>query len=90
MNYLELKAKYPDIHHEPRQGCKFCHGTGEKTTHLSGGEFIAEQDITSPCICTFVDHDMVDIASNMLNETISNLKGTDCLDEWNKQKVEEE
>jgi len=30
------------------------------------------------------------VASNMLNETISNLKCTDCLDEWHKQKVEEE
>lgn len=74
MSFEELKAKYPDIHHAPRENCKFCHGTGEKTTHLLGGEFIAEQDIISPCICTFVDHDMVDFAANALYETVKKLK----------------
>ena len=75
MTFDELKAKYPDIHHAPRENCKFCHGTGEKTTHLSGGKFIAEQDITSPCICTFVDHDLVDLAAFMINKTVTDLKG---------------
>lgn len=75
MEFEELKAKYPDIHHAPRENCKFCHGSGEKTTHLKGGEFIAEQDIVSPCICTFVDHDIVDVAASMLNKTISKMKG---------------
>lgn len=74
MNYEELKLKYPDIHHAPRENCKYCKGTGEKTTHLRGGEFIKEQDLISPCICTFVDHDLVDFAAKALNDMVTQLK----------------
>lgn len=42
MAYRELKAKYPEIHHAPREGCKYCGGTGEKVTHLKKTEFFEE------------------------------------------------
>lgn len=48
MNAAERIAKYPDSHHDPKSDCKFCGGTGER--------FIKKSDITTCCICIFVDH----------------------------------
>lgn len=67
MNFEELKAMWPDIHHAPRENCKYCGGTGERIIHL-------EKDIVSPCICVFVDHDMVDFAAKWLNRTLERME----------------
>lgn len=53
----DLKIKYPTSKYEPDPNCKYCHGTGEKITHLQKSEFIDEQDVISPCICIFVEHE---------------------------------
>lgn len=74
MTYEELKAKYPEIHHAPREGCKYCGGTGEKVAHLKKSEFFEARDVTIPCICLFVDHEYVDEIQGALNETISRMK----------------
>lgn len=52
----DLKIKYPTSKYPPDPTCPVCHGTGERKTHLSAGEFIKEQDVISPCICIFVEH----------------------------------
>ena len=74
MNYEELKQKYPEIHHAPRAGCKYCGGSGEKITHLKKCEFFEARDVTTPCICLFVDHEYVEEIQSALNETIQKIK----------------
>lgn len=54
-----LKAKYPGMNHAPREGCKFCGGTGEKPNSLRPDEKMC-------CICIFVDHDFADEAASMI------------------------
>lgn len=64
----EIRAIYPTAHHEPRDNCKYCGGTGKihKKTKLIEGDFA--------CICIFVDHDLVDFAQQSINETIQNIR----------------
>ncbi len=63
-----LKAKYAlgdGAKYEPRVGCKYCGGTGEKTG-TTGGECF--------CICLYVSHDMVDMAAQTIAETARKLR----------------
>lgn len=64
----KLKAKYQlgdGAKYEPRVGCKYCDGTGERVDRDGDTVF---------CICLFVSHDMVDIAAQTLAETARKLR----------------
>ena len=69
MTNEQLKAKYPHSNHGPKSDCKQCNGKGEKVVTLSSGE-----PITVSCICIYVNHDMVDMAQDALNTTISKIR----------------
>lgn len=58
----ELKKKYKleGARHDPNPDCKFCKGTGERRVKSTG-------ELTF-CICLFVDHDMSDLAGDLLGE----------------------
>lgn len=47
--------------HEPNPSCKFCKGQGERPIKSRPGEMHF-------CVCLFVDHDMSDLAGEMLGE----------------------
>ena len=70
MTLDELKAKVPTAHHLPKEDCKYCHGTGFRHKKLPKTEFWEAREFDTPCICVFVDHDMSDMAQEMMNETI--------------------
>jgi hypothetical protein len=65
---LDLKAKYglgDGAKHEPFADCKFCRGTGEKTTKAGNVAF---------CICLFVDHDLSNFAGESLGKVATKLR----------------
>jgi hypothetical protein len=68
VSFEEIRKKYSDCNYEPRDNCKYCNGTGiiHKKTFNIDGDF--------PCICIFVQHDLTDLAQNILNETISRMR----------------
>lgn len=51
------------MRHEPMKNCKHCGGTGVR---ISKPGF--------PCICTYVDHDLVELAWETLSATIKKFK----------------
>lgn len=60
----ELKQKYQfttDDLHEPNPECKFCKGEGERIIK-------SRPDEVTFCICIFVDHDMSDLAGDLLSQ----------------------
>ena len=65
--FEELKEKYPLCNHAPDPNCRYCHGEGEKPRRLVVG--------LTPCMCIFVDHDLVEKAQDIMNETIRKIKG---------------
>ena len=70
----EIKKKVPTAHHIPLKDCKYCHGTGFRHKKLPGGKFLRPFEGDFPCICIFVDHDLVYKAQEMINETIDNIR----------------
>lgn len=67
----ELKTKYglgDGAIYEPYGGCKFCRGSGERTTKSGKMSF---------CICLYVDHDLSNFAGESLGETARKIK-----EEW--------
>lgn len=68
MTYEELKAKYPDIHHGPMPDCPRCQGAGERTVNLSFGP------MTSSCLCLFLDHEHVPMATEILNQVVEDMR----------------
>jgi len=72
MTFEELKAKYPEIHHAPRENCEYCGGTGVRTTHLQKCEYF--DDIVTLCICLFVDHEYFDEIQSALYVTVSQMR----------------
>lgn len=64
----ELREKYnlEGGKYEPKQGCKFCGGTGErKLKHRDGDTF---------CICLFVEPSLSDFAGESLAATAKKLR----------------
>jgi hypothetical protein len=59
----DVRQKFPSANYAPRDGCKFCDGTGEKKTHPG-----------APCICIDVSHDMCDFAADSLAATAKNIR----------------
>jgi len=45
----ERLHKYPTSHRDPKPDCRFCGGAGER--------FIKKLNLTTCCICIFVDHE---------------------------------
>lgn len=68
VNFEELKSKFPSCHHPPKEGCKYCGGTGIRHKVIFGKE------IETACICIYVDHDICDTAQELLNETIRKIR----------------
>lgn len=62
-NKKMINKKFRNTRHPPREGCKYCGGTGER---------IAKPGF--PCICLYVDHDICDFAAESLAETATKLK----------------
>jgi hypothetical protein len=73
MNLIELKTKYPKTkaRHDPLASCKRCDGTGEAAVKMlpSGKTYMP----SGPCICTFVDHDVLPVATASLATAVSSL-----------------
>ncbi len=74
-SFDELKIKYPLCNYAPLATCKTCGGSGEVKKHLPAGKFFQERDVITPCMCIFVEHDMLEIAKSVMQETVSKLKG---------------
>jgi hypothetical protein len=70
----ELRTKYPTSKYAPAKDCPYCHGKGEKTTHIQKSEFFEEQDVISPCICIYVDHDFVPKIAPVLGKLAAELR----------------
>lgn len=73
MSITELKAKYPKTkaRHDPLATCKRCDGTGETAGRMlpSGKTYMPP----GPCICTFVDHDVLPVAMASITTAVSAL-----------------
>lgn len=51
-----LKRKYPHAKYSPRVGCQYCNGRGE----------VKGEQGTKPCLCIFVQHDLIEVALKVL------------------------
>ena len=69
VDILRLHSGWTDTHHDPKPDCKWCHGTGERHPTLTNGK-----KIVSPCICMFVEHEWVETAQDLINQTIANIR----------------
>lgn len=63
----EVRQKYPRANHPPREGCKYCDGTGDKRRSPTVRPGV-------PCICIFVSHDLCDFAAESLAETVRKIR----------------
>ena len=59
----QVREKFPGAKRAPRDGCKYCDGTGERKNRPG-----------LPCICVYVDHDICDFAAESLAETAGKLR----------------
>jgi len=59
-NAARLKRRYPKSNYSPKPDCEWCHGQGtvKKKGHLG----------SVPCMCLFVQHDQLEIASKVLGQ----------------------
>jgi hypothetical protein len=64
----ELIAKYPTTSHGPWPECPRCKGEGEVYIKLTSGPY------TGPCMCLFVDHDMMPLAHECMNATVKQMR----------------
>lgn len=64
----ELRVKYgfDGGNYEPKPGCKFCRGSGERR--------LKNRDEMTFCICLYVDHSVSDIAGDTLASTARKLR----------------
>lgn len=63
----KIKAKYSlsdGAKHEPKSGCAFCQGSGERPIKSQPGKLTF-------CLCLYVDHDLSDKVGKMLSEFAS-------------------
>ncbi len=65
-----LKEKYPTSRHAPKPDCTRCHGRGERWVQASG-PFSAKW---KPCMCIFVEHEHVELVSEMFQDVIKREK----------------
>jgi len=68
-NAARLKRRYPKSSYAPKPDCEWCHGQGtvKKKGHLG---FI-------PCMCLFVQHSDLEIASKVLTGATAEWFGVD-------------
>lgn len=62
-----ISTKYPRSKYPPRVACKYCKGTGE----VNG-----EQGV-KPCVCLFVQHDLIEISLKVLPAAMMDAMGID-------------
>ena len=56
----ERRAKYPESNYDPLPNCKHCSGTGER--------FIKKLNLTTCCICIFVDHEVCEDVGTQIGQ----------------------
>lgn len=69
----QIREKFPNANYAPREGCKYCDGTGVKK-NVPKVELLKVPDEGLPCICVFVDHEMCDFAAKSLADTARKIK----------------
>lgn len=57
--------------HAPKADCKTCKGTGIKPAFV--GKMTNRKYPASPCICTFVGHDMIESVRPIIQAAMRNL-----------------
>lgn len=62
-----LKSKYPRSKYSPREACKYCNGAGE----VNGNKGV------KPCVCLFVQHDLIEASLKVLPYAMYEVLGID-------------
>lgn len=62
-----LRAKYPRSKYSPRVGCQYCKGVGE----VNGKQGL------KPCVCLFVQHDLIEASLKVLPYAMYEVLGID-------------
>jgi len=70
----EIREKVPTAHHEPRENCKYCGGTGMRHKKIPATDLLPAWEGDCACICIFVDHELADFAQETLNKTIRTIR----------------
>lgn len=64
---LAISTKYPRSKYPPRVACQYCNGTGE---------VMGKQGV-KPCVCLFVQHNMIEISLKVLPAAMLDAMGID-------------
>lgn len=64
---MTLKDKYPRSKYNPREACQYCNGTGE----VNGKQGV------KPCVCLFVQHDLIETSLKVLPLAMLDAMGID-------------
>lgn len=67
----DLQTKYPTAKHAPLPDCSRCHGTGERWYESTSPY---SRSGWKPCMCLFVEHQLLPLVSEMFQEMIAKEK----------------
>lgn len=63
----DIRKVYPKANYAPREGCKWCRGSGQRTMKKLDNRI-------HPCACIFIQHDVVDKIVPLIAESAWRLR----------------